>query len=201
MESETTAEARRERRRDWMKSQWESNHVNLLLVFVVLIILANALFVAYQQWKFVPLKFPDARAFKQSTDTRANAQVSLERQIVIRITGASKASGEIKVSAADSQKGFVNPQHANLTWSVPLDNQGQAILRVDLESLPESFALTAFHDLDDDGQISLNSLGAPVERYGYSGDQRYVEPSVPPSFERAKISRPPPGSTIDLFIR
>ncbi len=201
MDPKPTVEAKRDRRRDWMKSQWESNHVNFLMVFVVAIALVNVLFVAYQQWKFVPLKFPDARAFTMPTSDTVDTQVPADDSIIIRITGAAKTTGRIKVSAADSQDSFANPELAKLKWTVLIDDHGQAVLQVDVRTLPETFAITAFHDEDDNGRISENKLGAPIERYGFSGDQRFVESGVPPSYEQSQISRPPAGSTIDLFIR
>ena len=201
MDPKPTVEAKQERRRDWMKFQWESNHVNFLMVFVVAIALINASFVAYQQSKFVPLKFPDARAFTKPKDDSADTQVPAHDAIFIRISGAANNTGQIKVSAADSKDRFAKPGLAKLKWTVALDGQGQAVLQVDVKTLPATFAITAFHDEDANDEISENGLGAPIERYGFSGDQRFVEPGLPPSYEQSQIDRPPAGSTIDVFIR
>jgi uncharacterized protein (DUF2141 family) len=199
MSPESTSSARRERRRDWLKSQWASNHISFLLVFVGATILVNVLAVAYQQWKFVPLKFPDARAFKNSDESQ-ESKLSAEQAIEIRVIGAPSMTGNIVVCVSDYQAGFEAPHRARRKQTAVI-KEGEAVWRVDPIQLPESFAVTAFHDEDGNGRITLNSYGIPLERYGYSGEQRFIEPGVPPTFERVKIDRPPRGDTINLFIR
>ncbi len=47
------------------------------------------------------------------------------------------------------------------------------------------FAVSVFHDEDDDGELDSVALGIPSEAYGFSGDARNM--FGPPSFEQAQV--------------
>ena len=200
MRFESSTTEIRDRRRDWLKTQWANNHVNFLLAFVGVVLLVNLLAVAYLQSKFVPLKFPDARAFAEGEADDETSQLLNDQQIRIRITGAPSQDGLVVVRVSDSSENFSKTSSALMTEKLALVS-GEANWRIDLNKLPEAFALTAFHDADRNGEITLNAMGVPTERYGYSGNYRFIEPDRSPDFEQVKIPRPAAGATIDLFLR
>ena len=60
-------------------------------------------------------------------------------------------------------------------------------IRFVFEALPPGdYAVAAFHDADDDGQLDANFAGMPTEGFGFSNDARGF--MGPPTFEAAKIS-------------
>jgi uncharacterized protein (DUF2141 family) len=69
------------------------------------------------------------------------------------------------------------------TAVVPISD-GQAFTV--FEEVPAGpFAISVFHDEDDDGELDSVALGIPSEAYGFSGDARNI--FGPPSFEKAQI--------------
>ena len=190
----------RHRRRDWLKTQWANNHVNFILAFVGMVLLVNVVAVAYLQSKFVPIKFPDARAFTEGGEQDFDSQAVADGMIGILVLGAVSDDGVIVIRISDSQASFDKTSPALIAKTLPLIDE-QATCQIDPAELPESFAITAFHDADQDGEITVNKMGVPIERYGFSGRHRFIEPNQPPSFEDVKIQRPPAGETLNLFIR
>ncbi len=199
MSLEPTTVSKSEQRRERLKTSWKANHGNFLLAFVGAVALANVCFVIYQQSKFVPPKFPEARAFEGRAST-PNPQPLADQSITFRVVGAPTMVGSIVLAVFDTPESFGNLQNARIVQAVPILD-GVATWNIDPDQLPESLAILAFHDENHDELITENGFGVPIERYGYSGNQRFVAPNTPPTFETAVIERPTIGSTVDLFIR
>ena len=69
------------------------------------------------------------------------------------------------------------------TAVVPI-SAGQAVAI--FEDVPAGpFAVSVFHDEDNDGELDSVALGIPSEAYGFSGDARNM--FGPPSFEEARM--------------
>ncbi len=60
------------------------------------------------------------------------------------------------------------------------------------------FAVSVYHDEDDDGELDSVALGIPSEAYGFSGDARNM--FGPPSFEQAQLELAA-GETKQITIR
>ena len=199
MSAEPTAASKSEQRRQRFIALWKANHGNFLLAFVIVVALLNVAAVIYQQARFVPIKFPDERAFRAPQD-RSDPSFSVDPLVTIRVVGAPTMEGSIVVAVFDKPENFEDLDSAALVRFVPIEN-GVAICRFAPEELPQSLAILAFHDENEDQAITLNHYGVSIERYGYSGDQRFVGPAEPPSFESSLIERPNDGGPIDIFIR
>ncbi len=84
--------------------------------------------------------------------------------------------------------------------------QGQCVpiaanpLTVQFDNLPYGqYAVAAFHDRNQDGQINQGAFGIPLEGFGFSNN-----PPIgfgPPSFEAAKIFHTAPQTRTSLRIR
>jgi uncharacterized protein (DUF2141 family) len=184
----------------WFKQQWSDNHGNFLIAFAIGTVVANVAYVAYQQSKFVPLKFPDERAFRDINGQEASIALPAAESVSFRVIGAPVVSGSIVLAVYDSAESVGNSALAVKKWKLPLKD-GVAFRSVDPNELPSAFSAIAFHDDNDDGQLTQNKRGVPIERYGYTGDQRYLSPDEPPSYEQMVIDRPEPGSEVEIFIR
>lgn len=64
---------------------------------------------------------------------------------------------------------------------------------------PGRYALSAFHDLDDNGKLNANVMGLPTEPYGFSRDARGN--FGPPSFADAAVDVPEAGLTITVRVQ
>ena len=82
------------------------------------------------------------------------------------------------------------------TAVVPIED-GRAIAV--FEDVPAGpFAVSVFHDENDNGELDTAALGIPSEPYGFSGDARDL--FGPPSFEEARIELAA-GATQRITIR
>ena len=64
---------------------------------------------------------------------------------------------------------------------------------------PGTYALSAYHDLDANGQLNNNMLGLPVEPYGFANNARGS--FGPPSFQAASVALPAQGLAIELKVQ
>ena len=64
---------------------------------------------------------------------------------------------------------------------------------------PGRYALSAFHDLDDNGQLNANVMGLPTEPYGFSRDARGN--FGPPTFSDAAVDVPEAGLTLTVRVQ
>jgi uncharacterized protein (DUF2141 family) len=118
--------------------------------------------------------------------------------IILRVTGAANDQGSIKIAIYENEESFNDPDSAFATSSLALEN-GQATWVIPIAGVPERIAIAAYHDENEDQQLTLNRLGIPTERYGFSRNARGL--TGPPSFKQTVIDRPEGGEVFDLFIR
>ena len=64
---------------------------------------------------------------------------------------------------------------------------------------PGTYALSAYHDLDANGQLNNNMMGLPVEPYGFANNARGS--FGPPSFQAASVALPAQGLAIELKVQ
>jgi uncharacterized protein (DUF2141 family) len=79
--------------------------------------------------------------------------------------------GQLRLSLYGSKKGFPkDPEHALRVVAVPILDE---IVEVRLDSIPAGrYAVSVFHDGDDDAKMATDWLGRPREGWGVSNDAR-----------------------------
>ena len=179
-------------------SRWKENHGNLLLGFVGVVVLIGASVLLYIQNRFVPPRFPESDMIANPESGDSVAATISPGEAVIRITGAANDYGQIKVAIYGSDTTFNQPPDAAFAQSSSIQD-GEAILILTVEDLPEQIAVAAFHDENDDGTLNRNRFGIPSERYGFSRNARGL--TGPPTFGQTVIPRPQAGATIEIFVR
>ena len=181
-------------------SRWKENHGSLLLFVFAAIVGVGFLVIWYQQTRFVPPRFPDGEMIQNIDQLQENGQAILEQEnmIAIRIAGAPNNRGSIKVAIHANPTTFNSGDQALISQSLELqDGEGLWLLPVD--NLPNQFAVAAYHDENNDQQLTLNRFGIPSERYGFSREARGL--TGPPNFLDAVIERPEPGGLLFVFLR
>lgn len=184
-----------------IKSRWQENHGNLLMAFVGLILLVGSGLLLYRQHRFVPPRFPEADMIVQPPSEATAAAVegaSPAELMTLRVAGAANDAGSIKIAIYGSEETFNDPDRALATNTLPIKD-GVAEWIIPVAALPSEIAIAAYHDENEDEQLTLNRFGIPSERYGFSRNARGL--TGPPSFRQAVIARPRGGATLDLFIR
>ena len=100
--------------------------------------------------------------------------------LVVYVEGIEIADGHILVELFDSADAF----RREPVFSQTLPADGAADIRVSFEDLPPGeYAVSAWHDVDGDGELRLSFMGRPKEPVGYSNGARFG--FVPPQFAEA----------------
>ncbi len=117
-----------------------------------------------------------------------NTDVSAQDLEVI-IKNVKTDQGVLMVGLFNSEKTF--PKKA---WKgerlVAKVGEGKVVFR---NIPPGDYAISVFHDEDNDGKLDTNFMGTPKEGFGFSNDAMGM--FGPPSFEKAKIIIPATKST------
>jgi uncharacterized protein (DUF2141 family) len=93
--------------------------------------------------------------------------------------------GIIQVLIFKSQDGFPEDiDKAVKSLSIPVKNFSASAIIEDLS--PGKYAVSLFHDEDGDGKLKKNSVGLPIERYGFSNNPTLF--FGPPSFSKCAFS-------------
>ena len=185
-----------------IKSRWQENHGNLLMAFVGVIFLIGSSVLIYRQTRFVPPRFPESGMIAvpdaESSNSPLVSEAGLDDVVMIRVTGAANDFGAVRIAIYEDEESFNSPDLAIVTESVSLEG-GEAVWNVPIVGLPRRIAIAAYHDENNDQQLSLNRFGIPSERYGFSNNARGL--TGPPTFQQTLIDLPRGGETLNLFIR
>jgi uncharacterized protein (DUF2141 family) len=175
---------------------WKENHGNALVTTLVIILIVGASILAYEQTRFTPVGFPDAKSIQGQ---RGAPSVANENdQLVLEITNAENDSGSIMVAVFADEASFQGASEAVIRQTLDISDQ-KAVLSIPLSQLPSRFAVSAFHDKDNDRSLGTNAIGIPTERYGFSRDARGR--LGPPDFLDAAIDRPESQQTVTISLR
>ena len=113
------------------------------------------------------------------------------------IDGVSSTKGHVICGIFRSAQGFPKETQRAFKWvSQPANPNGMQCVFADI---PEgTYAISVFHDENDDGVLNTNFIGAPREGYGVSNNHTYS--MHPPSFEESSFVMDAQG-TIEMHIR
>ena len=100
----------------------------------------------------------------------ALAQIHTARAATIKVIaeGIEETKGSIRLSMFNSEEGWlkegiraeiIEAKAPEITWEV-----------LGLE--PGEYAVSIFHDVDDDGKLNTGAFGMPTEPYGFSNNAR-----------------------------
>ncbi|WP_182869089.1 DUF2141 domain-containing protein [Stieleria mannarensis] len=172
---------------------WKESHGNLLLAFAGLIFLVGLAMI----WASPP-GTPEIDVDLGTVDDADQVVTLPPNVILIRVaTSQLTSEGPIRIAVYDSAKTFGNPEQAIIKDSlVPID--GFVVWEIKLDFLPEQFAIAAYHDLDDNGELNRALFNAPVEPYGFSNNARSLV--GPPTYEQTIMQRPTESTAIEIRV-
>ncbi|MEB2777619.1 DUF2141 domain-containing protein [Algoriphagus sp. D3-2-R+10] len=89
--------------------------------------------------------------------------------IEIVISGTSSDDGVIQLLVFDQEKGW--PESLDDAWkivTIPIEN---GIAKKSISNVPSgNYAITVFHDHDENGVIRKNKVGYPLDSFGFSNN-------------------------------
>lgn len=182
-----------EQKKGRFRRAWKESHGNALLGFAAILFAVGMLLI----WTSPP------REAELDIDMSANNAVNEVTELpadtmVIRVaTNQVASTGPIRIAIYDSKEAFGNPEKAIIKDTIP-PVEGFVAWAIKLEFLPESFAIAAYHDLDDNGELNRALFNAPVEPYGFSNNARSLV--GPPTYDQTIIKRPSASTMIEIRV-
>jgi uncharacterized protein (DUF2141 family) len=101
--------------------------------------------------------------------------------LTVTIDGVDNANGSVLGALYANESTFLNPASAAQRFKVKAATG--AIVYVFHNVGSGRYALSVFHDANDNGHLDRNDLGVPVEGYGFSNDA--LGSGGPPKFQQA----------------
>jgi len=103
----------------------------------------------------------------------------------LNVVNIKANKGMILVLIFKSSDGFPEEiKKAVKSLRIPVKNFSANVIIEDLP--PGKYAVSLFHDEDGDGKLKKNSVGFPIERYGFSNNPTLF--FGPPSFSKCAFS-------------
>ncbi|GAB4521190.1 MAG: hypothetical protein Tsb0010_05420 [Parvularculaceae bacterium] len=118
-----------------------------------------------------------------------------EARIVVAIHGAKDRSGRIACAIYDSEETFLDTLASGGVSEIDETGRGACAFTVKAGA---DYAVSAFHDRNDDGALNSNLLGAPSERFGFSNNA--MGRFGPPSFDQAKFRAEAPETALTITL-
>jgi len=123
----------------------------------------------------------------QSAMKAAATRPQGEGSIEIVVEGVSSDRGIVYGSVYLEPEGFPNDKSLAYTYAeVSADSASDGSLRLNFPSIPAGwFVIAVLHDKNGDEKLSMNSLGIPKEKYGFSLNPESI--FGPPDFDDAAV--------------
>jgi uncharacterized protein (DUF2141 family) len=101
--------------------------------------------------------------------------------LTVTVSGARNVNGALALAIFNSESSFPKPPMA---FAAARMKATQGNVSVTFHNLPPGkYALSSYHDENDNGKLDTDSVGFPTEGYGFSNDARGV--LGPPEFSKA----------------
>lgn len=105
-----------------------------------------------------------------------------DHQLNIEISNIKKAKGKVMVAIYADKEHYLDAQYA-IPGQAEVTQSGSLTISVDIPY--GDYAIGAFHDVNDNGELDTNGAGIPKEPYGFSNGRKGT--FGPPSFNKAKF--------------
>lgn len=102
--------------------------------------------------------------------------------IFVTIEGINHKNGKMMIGLFDNADDFtITPVEA---FRIPVDNDKSITVEfTDIEY--GIYAVSVYHDINENGELDKNMLGIPVEPYGFSNNPRII---TGPSYEKSTFT-------------
>lgn len=114
------------------------------------------------------------------------AAPSFAGDLIVEVTGIRSAEGRIYAALHQRLPDVKFPDQAGALYAFNLVAREGSIQVVFKDLPPGDYALTAYHDENNSGEIDSNALGIPTEGYAFGNDA--VGFMGPPKFEDTAVT-------------
>ena len=121
-------------------------------------------------------------AFFLATAALMGTSVATATDLTIEVTGAKSASGKVRFGLYNDPQAFPRTPWRGLETAATTTG----VMTVTFKDLPAgAYAVSAYHDENDNDKLDRGAFEVPLERVGFSRDARGDK--GPPEFRDAKI--------------
>ncbi len=111
------------------------------------------------------------------------ATAAVAGEVEIRLHGVASSEGKVRVALFEDQAAFDADRRLAGSFVSASPNGVEIVFR----GVPAgTYAISAFHDRNDNSELDRNLVGMPVEPFGFSNDARGT--FGPPSFEKMSFA-------------
>jgi uncharacterized protein (DUF2141 family) len=124
-----------------------------------------------------------AQFFAPALMLAAQAPVAFAADIVLTVDGIASNEGKVMVALFDKAAEFPNGKYK----SAQMLPSAKGALKFVFKDLPAGrYAISAFHDVNNNNRLDVNQMGIPTEPLGASRDARGQ--MGPPKFDDAAVT-------------
>lgn len=116
--------------------------------------------------------------------------------LTVEIKGIKNVKGDIRVALYDLKENFLTDR----LYKGKVEKVSGESTRVQFTNLPfGSYAISVFHDENENGKLDTGLFGIPKEPYGFGNDSMGV--FGPPDFEEASVTFQAKTTTHSISLR
>ena len=115
----------------------------------------------------------------------------------LSFTNILEAKGSLYIGVYKTEAGLMREDAVCFKKIVPVKTTGSISLDVS-ELQPGTYAISCFHDLNNNGKLDTNFMGIPNEPYGFSNNARPKFRA--PKWAEAKVEVKPGGRPISIRL-
>lgn len=102
----------------------------------------------------------------------AHAESEPNSTVLIELTGLESAEGNLFIAVYNSKKTWLGEETVAEKQVVITESREGDIVKAELELPPGEYALSIFHDTNDNGELDANFIGIPKEPVALSNNAR-----------------------------
>lgn len=125
------------------------------------------------------------------------SQSSEKVTLNLKVTNIKKAVGDIYVAVFSDEKAYMKDDQRFAEAIAKVETEGEVDIQLQIPI--GKYAVTIFHDVNGDAELSTNFIGIPKEPYGFSNNPKST--FGPPSFEESVFEFKEDGQQIEIELK
>ena len=118
-------------------------------------------------------------------------------ELKVKVSNIKKGEGQIRIAAYSPEQKFLGEEIA-MGINTVVEKKGYII--ASFSNLPYgTYALSLYHDRNNNGKLDSNFMGIPNEPYGFSNNARGM--FGPPKFQEAQFEFIKDGQEIEVKVK
>ncbi len=119
---------------------------------------------------------------------------SQNNSLIVKVNGIKEDEGQIRIALYNSESTFMKK-----TYEFKSAKARKGVVHTTFKDLPrQTYAISVYHDTDNDGELDKGWFGIPSEPYGFSNNPQELMGS--PSFKQTSFLLDPENNIIEIEL-